>query len=171
MLSTIQDLQTRRSVRKFKDEQISEELLAQILDAGKNAPSGMGKQSAIMVVLQDKEAIAKVSKMNAAVMGRDGDPFYGAPTVVVVLADRSWGTAKEDGCLVMGNLLNAAYAAGLGGCWVNRAYEVFETEEGKALLKSWGIEGDYFGIGNCILGVPDDAPAAKPWKENYVYRV
>ena len=105
-------------------------------------------------------------------MGVTSDPFYGAPTIVVVLADQSRGTCVEDGSLVMGNLMNAAYAVGVDSCWIHRAREVFASEEGKALLAQWGIEGDYIGIGHCILGYRDcELPQAKPRKENYIYRV
>lgn len=165
-------LKERRSIRKYKNEQIKDCELEQILEAGMYAPTGMGMQSPIMVVVQDAETIAKLSKMNAAVMGGDGDPFYGAPTVVIVLADASRGTYVEDGSLVMGNLLNAAYSVGVDSCWIHRAKEVFETEEGKALLKQWGIGGNYVGIGNCLLGYRDcELPQARPRKENYIYRV
>ena len=104
-------------------------------------------------------------------MGVSSDPFYGAPTVVVVLARAESPHAVQDGSLVLGNLMNAAHAIGLGSCWINRAKETFETEEGKELLKKWGIEGEYVGIGNCILGYPDEAPSIKPRKENYIYYV
>ena len=172
MNDVIRSLKERRSVRAYREEQVREEELRQILEAATYAPSGMGKQSAVMVVVQDKETIAKLSRLNAAVMGAEIDPFYGAPTVVVVLADRSSFTWKEDGCLVMGNLMNAAYAVGVDSCWIHRAKEVFEGEEGQALLKQWGIEGDYVGVGHCILGYrAGDLPEAKPLKANYIYRV
>lgn len=172
MNDVIRSLKERRSVRAYREEQVREEELRQILEAATYAPSGMGKQSAVMVVVQDKETIAKLSKLNAAVMEAEIDPFYGAPTVVVVLADRSSFTWKEDGCLVMGNLMNAAYAVGVDSCWIHRAKEVFEGEEGQALLKQWGIEGDYVGVGHCILGYrAGDLPEAKPRKANYIYRV
>lgn len=173
MNETINTLITRRSIRKYKKEQITQEQLNQILEAGMYAPTGMGKQSAVMVVVQNPELIAKLSRLNAAVMGGTGDPFYGAPTVIVVLADRSLaGTYLEDGSLVMGNLLNAAHAVGVDSCWIHRAREVFETEEGKALLKEWGLNENYVGIGNCILGYRDcEYPAAKARKENYIIRV
>lgn len=172
MNDVIRSLKERRSVRAYREEQVREEELQQILEAATYAPSGMGKQSAVMVVVQDKETIAKLFKLNAAVMGAEIDPFYGAPTVVVVLADRSSFTWKEDGCLVMGNLMNAAYAVGVDSCWIHRAKEVFEGEEGQALLKQWGIEGDYVGVGHCILGYrAGDLPEAKPRKANYIYRV
>lgn len=172
MNETINNLITRRSVRSFKNEQIKDEELNEILTAGIYAPSGMGRQSAIMVVLQDPKIIKKVSKLNAAVMNSDDDPFYGAPTVIVVLGDSSVTTYLEDGSLVMGNLLNAANAVGVDSCWIHRAKEVFASVEGKALLKQWGIDEKYVGIGNCILGYGDDLkPDAKPRKNNYIYRV
>jgi len=172
MNEVLKCLKERRSVRKYRKEQISEEQLARILEAGTYAATGMGMQSPIIVAVQDPAVIAKLSKMNAAVMGVSSDPFYGAPTVIVVLADRERGTCVEDGSLVIGNLMNAAYSVGVDSCWIHRAREVFDSEEGKALLKEWGIEGDYIGVGHCILGYRDcELPQAKPRKENYVYRV
>ena len=172
MNEVLKCLKERRSVRKYKAEQIKDSELNQILEAGTYAATGIGMQSPIMVVVQDSEMIAKLSKMNAAVMGVNSDPFYGAPTVVIVLADAERGTCVEDGSLVMGNLMNAAYAVGVDSCWIHRAREVFATEEGKALLKEWGIEGNYIGVGHCLLGYRDcELPQAKPRKENYIYRV
>ncbi|MCC8100861.1 MAG: nitroreductase [Clostridiales bacterium] len=172
MNEVLKCLEERRSVRKFKSEQIKDSELEQILKAGIYAPTGMGAQSPIIVVVQDAPTIEKLSKMNAAVMGASIDPFYGAPTVLVVLADRSRMTFVEDGALVLGNMMNAAFSIGVDSCWIHRAHEVFDTEEGKALLKQWGIEGDYQGIGHCILGYRDgELPQAKPRKENYIYRV
>lgn len=172
MNETLQTLKNRRSVRSYLPEQIKAEELQQILEAGIYAPTGMGAQSPIIVVVQDKETIAYLSKLNAAVMGSTSDPFYGAPTVVVVLADRSRGTCVEDGSLVIGNMLNSAASLGVGSCWIHRAKEVFDSPEGKSLLEKWGIQGDYVGVGNCILGyAKGEIPAAKPRKENYIYRV
>lgn len=171
MNTTIQNLMTRRSIRKYKPEQITREELETVLNAGMCAPTAMNKQSPIIVAVQNKDDIAYLSKLNAAVKGMAGDPFYGAPTVLVVLADAENANAVPDGSLVLGNLMNAAHAIGLGSCWINRAREVFATDEGKALLKKWGIEGDYIGVGNCILGYPDEQPQMKPRKENYVHYV
>lgn len=168
---TVQNLMTRRSIRKYKPEQITREELETVLNAGMCAPTAMNKQSPIIVAVQNKDDIAYLSKLNAAAKGLAGDPFYGAPTVLVVLADAANTNAVPDGSLVLGNLMNAAHAIGLGSCWINRAREVFATDEGKALLKKWGIEGDYIGVGNCILGYPDEQPQMKPRKENYVYFV
>ena len=172
MNEIIQCLKDRRSVRKYKKEQVKEEQLAQILEAGTYAPTGMGMQSPIMVVVQDAETIAKLSKLNAAVMGVTSDPFYGAPTIVVVLADQSRGTCVEDGSLVMGNLMNAAYAVGVDSCWIHRAREVFDSEEGKELKKQWGVPEEYIGVGHCVLGYRDcEYPTAKPRKDGFVIRV
>lgn len=172
MNETLQTLKTRRSVRSYLPDQVKEEDLQQILEAGTYAPTGMGMQSPIMVVLQNREEINYLSKLNAAVMGSSADPFYGAPTVIVVLADKNRGTCVEDGSLVIGNLMNAAASLGVDSCWIHRAREVFDSPEGKALLAKWGIQGDYIGVGHCILGYANGkVPAAKPRKENYIYRV
>lgn len=171
MNQALECLMNRRSVRKFKKEQIGKDELAAVLQAGVCAPSGKNLQSAIIVVVQDKNDIEYMSKLNAQIGGFDIDPFYGAPTVLVVLADTQSYNAFADGCLVMGNLMNAAHAVGLGSCWINRAKELFAMPEGKELLKKWGIEGDYIGVGNCILGYADESPVMKPRKENYIYYV
>ena len=172
MTQTVKDMIERRSIRKYKPDQISEEQLQEILEAGKYAASGMGRQPVKMVVIQDKETIAQLSKMNAKIMGKDIDPFYGAPTVIVVLADKSAFTYYADGSLTIGNLMNAAHAVGVESCCIHRATEEFESEEGKALLKKWGIEGDYAGIGHCILGQRDcEYPKAAPRKEDMVIRI
>lgn len=165
-------LEERRSCRTFQEKQIDEETLGRVLRAGTYAPTGMNRQSPVMVVLQDRETIGRVAALNAAVMGRAGDPFYGAPTVVVVLADSRLPTWVEDGSLVIGNLLNAAHAVGLAGCWIHRAREVFDGEEGRAMLAEWGLDPSYRGVGNCILGYrAGEEPAARPRREGYVLRV
>ena len=164
------NLLTRRSIRKYRAEQISRAELDAVLEAGKCAPSGRNMQSAIMIAVQDPETVALLSKLNAAAWGNgyDGDPFYGAPTVIVVLAKADSRFIKEDGSLVMGNLMNAAHALGLGSCWIHRAREVFASEEGKQLLAQWGITGDYEGIGHVALGYALNEPAqAKPRKADY----
>ena len=158
----------RRSIRKYRPEQITRAELDAVIEAGVCAPSGRNGQSAVIVAVQDKETRDQLSAMNAEILGVKSDPFYGAPTVLVVLAKADSIFAVQDGSLVLGNLQNAAKAIGLGSCWINRAKESFETEEGKALLKKWGLEGDYIGVGNCILGYPAEDPAIKPRKENYV---
>ncbi len=166
-------LETRRSVRKYLPKQITDTELDAVLRAGSYAPSGMGRQSPKIVVLQNPEDIAQLERMNAAALGKpEAKPFFGAPTVCVVLADASVSTCVEDGSLVMGNLMNAAHALGLGSCWIHRAREEFASEEGKALLKKWGIEGEWIGVGHCILGYPDGEPShAKPRKADYIVKV
>ena len=132
----------------------------------------MGKQSPIMIAVTDKETRDRLSRMNADVMGANSDPFYGAPAVIVVLADKNIGTYLYDGSLVMGNLMNAAHSLGIASCWIHRAKEEFESEEGKAILKSLGIEGDYEGIGHCILGYAASEPnPAAPRKAGWIYRI
>lgn len=165
-------LYERRSVRKYKSEQISDGELEQILKAGLCAPSAMNRQPAIIIAVQDKGTIAYMSKLNAQVMGSNGDPFYGAPTVLVVLAEADNINAVKDGSLVLGNLMNAAHALGVGSCWIHRAREEFASGAGKALLKRWGIEGDWVGVGHCILGyAAEPAAPAKPRKADYIVRV
>ena len=172
MGDTLNIMKTRTSVKKYKPDMVPKELIDQIIEAGLYAPSGMNGQSPIVVAVTNKELRDKLSKMNAAIMGANIDPFYGAPVVLVVLADKTRPTYLYDGSLVMGNLMNAAHSLGIGSCWIHRAKEEFESEEGKALLKKWGIEGDYEGIGHCVLGyAAAELPAAKPRKENYVYYV
>ncbi len=170
--TTMEDLMTRRSVRQYTAEMPPTEVIEEICKAGTYAPTGMNRQSPIIIAVTNKEMRDRMSRLNAAVLGADNDPFYGAPVVLVVLADKNVHTYLEDGSLVMGNLMNAAHAKGLGSCWIHRAKEVFESEEGKQILADLGIEGDYVGIGNCILGYTDgDYPEAKPRKENWVYWV
>ena len=164
-------LKNRRSIRKYKSEQVSDAHLDAILEAGLYAPSGMNTQNAYMVAVRDKETRDQLSRMNAAVMGTDKDPFYGAPCVVVVLVEPERYTAVEDGSLVLGNLMNAAYEAGVGSCWIHRARQMFESDEGKALLKKWGLREDLIGVGNCILGYPDEDPAPKPRREGRIVKV
>ena len=174
MDTTIQDLLTRRSVRSYTDEMPPKEVIEEICKVGLYAPSGKNRQSPIILAVTDRATRDKLSRLNATVIGRDDiDPFFGAPVVLVVLADSTVFTWKEDGALVMGNLLNAAHAKGLGCCWVHRAREVFMTDEGKAILTELGIDTEkYVGIGNCVLGyTKGDYPEAAPRKENRVFWV
>lgn len=164
-------LKNRRSIRKYKPDPVSEELLDAILEAGLYAPSGMNTQNTVMVAVRDKETRDQLSRMNAAVMGTTNDPFYGAPCVIVVLVDPERYTWLEDGSLVMGNLMNAAYEAGLGSCWIHRAQQMFDSPEGKELLKKWGLPENLKGVGNCILGYADEDPVTKPRKEGRIVKV
>lgn len=172
MNEALKNLMERRSVRGYKKDLVPQEVLDEILEAGKYAPSGMGMQGTMMVVTQKPNLVAKLSKMNAEVMGSKADPFYGAPTVVIVFADSTQGTFVENGSLVMGNLMLAAHALEVDSCWIHRAREVFSSVEGKKLKKEWGVPESYEGIGHCILGYRRDAyPAAKPRKDSFVVRV
>ncbi|MBE6963482.1 MAG: diguanylate cyclase [Ruminococcaceae bacterium] len=173
MNETLKVIRERRSIRKYKTEQIKDTELNAILEAGTWAPTGMGKQSPVMVLVQDKETIEYMTKLNAEIQGRPGtDPFYGAPTVVVVLADGENPNWMRDGSLVMGNLMLAAHSVGVGSCWINRALELFDMPEGKALLRKWGLPETLRGVGNCTLGYADgEAPAPKPRKDGYIVRV
>lgn len=171
-METLTTLKTRRSCRAYKADRVEEEKLNAIVEAGTYAPTGMGKQSPIILVIKDQEIRNKLAKLNAAAMGMEIDPFYGAPELIVVLADKSMPTYLYDGSLVMGNMLNAAADLGVASCWVHRAKEEFESEEGKEILKKLGIEGNYEGIGNLILGyAAKPAGEAAPRKANCVYRV
>lgn len=171
-MDAVETLMTRRSVRKYKPDMVPQENLQRILEAGEYAATGRGRQSPIILAVTDKTMRDKLSKMNAAIMGVDSDPFYGAPVVLVVLADKTVPTYLYDGSLVMGNLMNAAHAEGIASCWIHRAKEEFNSEEGKKILQDLGIAGDYEGIGHCILGYADgDEPSPAPRKENYVYFV
>lgn len=171
-MDAMTNLLTRRSVRAYKSDMIAKEVLDRILTAGTYAATGMNKQSPIIIAVTNREMRDKLSRMNAAVMGSDKDPFYGAPVVLVVLADRAVRTHVYDGSLVMGNLMNAAHAEGVSSCWIHRAKEVFDTPEGKQILADLGIEGDYEGVGNLILGYADGPePEVRPRKESYVYHI
>ena len=172
MAETLATLKTRRSCRAYRPEHVEEEKLQAILEAGTYAATGMGRQSPIILVIRDQEIRRQLTKLNAAAMGMDMDPFYGAPELIVVLANKDIPTYVYDGSLVMGNMMNAAADLGVASCWIHRAKEEFESEEGKAVLKKLGIEGSYEGIGNLILGYAA-APAVEPAprKANYVYNV
>ena len=172
MCDVLETIKSRRSIRKYKSDMVPQDKLEKIIEAGTYAATGMGKQSPIIVAVTNKELRDKLSAMNAKIMGTNTDPFYGAPVVLIVLADKSRPTYLYDGSLVMGNLMVEAEAQGIGSCWIHRAKEEFESEEGKEILKSLGIEGDYEGIGHCVLGFADGpAPKAAPRKDSYVYYV
>ena len=172
MRETIQDLIERQSCRSYSDRPVEEEKLLEILKAGTFAPTGRNKQSPVIVAVEEQATRDLLSEMNRKIMGSDTDPFYGAPTVLVVLADPRVPTYLYDGALVMGNLLNAAHALGVDSCWIHRAREEFESPEGKALLQKWGLPEDLEGIGHCILGYRREALQGRPpRKEGYVLRV
>ncbi len=170
---TLECLETRRSIRKYQSKQVDEEALEAALKAATYAPSGAGRQSPVIVVVQDPELRDKISKMNAAAAGMDNmDPFYGAPTVAIILADKTAApTWMEDAALVAGNLMNAAHSVGIDSCYIYRAQPTFATDEGQALLKEWGLNENYVGVANIVLGYKDcDTPEAAPRKENYIIR-
>lgn len=171
MNETIQTFKNRRSIRTFNDKPVPKELVEQIIDAGIWAASGAGRQVPIVIAITNPELRDRLSAMNAKIMGKEGfDPFYGGHTVLIVLAERSFPTYVYDGALVMGNLMNAAESLGMGSIWIHRAKEEFDSEEGKAILAELGIEGDYEGIGHCVLGYSDQpAPAGAPRKDGRVF--
>ena len=172
MNEVLEAMEQRRSVRKYKPDPVPREIIDRIVRAGTYAASGMGRQSTIIVAVTNRELRDRLSQMNAAYGGwkPDFDPFYGAPAVLIVLADKSWPTRVYDGSLVMGNLMLAAHALGIGSCWIHRAKEEFDSDEGKAILRDLGIEGEYEGIGHCILGYPEGAlPEAAARRENRAF--
>ena len=171
MNEVIKNIVERRSVKKYKNIPVEENLIDEIVMAGTYAPSGMNRQSPIILAITNQEVRDNIASINAKIMGTDIDPFYGAPVVLVVLADKDCPTHVYDGSLVMENMMLAAHSLGLGSCWIHRTKETFETEEGREILKNLGIEGEYEGIANCILGYPDEVKEASPRKENYIYKI
>ncbi len=166
-------LKARRSIRSYKPEQITDDELKTVLEAGTWAPTGKGLQDPWIVAVQNPALKEKISRLNRQFYSSDSDPFYGAPTYVLVFASRpeKWPNGVPDGSLVLGNMMNAAHAIGLGSCWINREREMFDTEEGKALLKEWGLPEDLMGVGALALGYPARPPKEpKPRKEQY-YRI
>jgi nitroreductase len=169
MNAIVESIKNRRSVKAFKPEQITDEELMQVIEAGMNAPSGGNRQTPVFIAVQNKEWIKKLCVLNAEIAGApEGfDVFYGAPTIILVLA-KNEGDPVQDGSLALGNMFNAAYALGLGSRWINRIRETFKRDLGKQLLKEAGYEGDYIGVGSCILGYPADGfPPPIPRKANY----
>ena len=172
MNETISSMVSRRSCRKFSDQMPSSADIDAVVEAGLYAASGMGRQSTIILKVTNKELRDRISRMNAAIMGKgeDFDPFYGAPAMLVVLANREVPTHVYDGALTMGNLMVAAESLGLASIWIHRAKEEFDSEEGKAILADLGVEGDYEGIGHCALGYwGADKPAAPARNDGRVF--
>ena len=163
---------SRRSVREFKTEVVEKHLIDKVIKAGTYAPSGKNMQSAIILAITHKEVRDNLSKIISDFRGVESDPFYGAPVVLVVLADKNVFTHVYDGSCVIENMLLEAHSLGLGACWIHHAKEIFETEYGKNLLSSLGVKGEYEGIGSCVLGIPNAQIASSiPRKENFVYYV
>ncbi len=171
MNETMKTLKNRCSVKKYTDRQVPEDVLDAILEAGLYAPSGLNNQQVYMVAVRDRETRDFLANMNTKIRGAGSDMFYGAPCVIVVLADPQNGTWVEDGSLVMGNLLNAATAMGVSSCWVHRARETFDSPEGKALLKKWGLPETLRGVGNCILGYAEGETVRKPRREGRILKI
>ena len=163
----------RRSCKKYKPDMVPEELIDQVIEAGLYAASGMGQQSPIFLCVTDKEIRDRLSALNHKYDPKHRpDPFYGAPVVIPVLADKSIGTYIYDGSLCLGNMMLAAHSLGLGSCWIHRAKEVFEDLEGQAILQQCGIIGDYEGIGNLVLGYADYLnPNIPARKDGRVWRI
>ena len=164
-------IKSRASVKSYLDTPVEKQQVQQIVEAGTYAPTGRNRQSPIILAVTNKTLRDRLSALNAKILGTDTDPFYNAPCVLVVLADKSVNTHVYDGSVVMENMLLAAHALGLGACWIHRAKEMFETEEGKQILNELGIEGEYEGVGNCVVGHAKISPAVKPRKENWAYFV
>lgn len=172
MMEALKCIEERRSTKAYTPDMPKKEDIDAVIKAGLEAASGRNMQSSIIVAVTDKATRDRLSTANAAVMGAASDPFYGAPVVLVVLANKAAHTAVYDGSLTLGNMMLAAHELGLGSCWVHRAREVFEQDEWREWLKSLGIEGEYEGIGNLILGyTKGDLPAPKERKPNRVYYV
>ena len=171
MNEILKTIQERRSCRNFKADMLPDEMIQQICEAGTFAPTGMNRQSPVIIAVKEKALRDKLSAMNAKILGKeDFDPFYHAPVILIVLADRNVPTYIYDGALVMQNLMLAAESLGIGSIWIHRAKEEFNSEEGKAILKEIGIEGDYEGIGHCAIGyAATETRPAPPRKENYIY--
>lgn len=174
-MSTILDaIKERRSIRKFKTDIVPQKLLDQVIEAGLYAPNGMGYQNTIILQITNKRLRDEISELNCKIGGWNPgfDPFYGAPAMLIVLAKKDWANRIYDGSLVMGNLMLASHELGLGSCWIHRVKEEFETEWGKQLLKSLGIEEEYEGIGHCAIGyIAGDYPKAPKRKENRIFYI
>ena len=171
MSSVLETIKSRRSIRKYQDKPVEKELIEKIAEAGIYAATGRGNQDQIVIAVTDKETVDKFGLINGAIAGGSHNAFYGAPAVLMVISNRKAATYLYDGCLVLGNMMLEAAELGLGSCWIHRAKEFFELPEGKELLASLGIEGDYEGIGNLIVGYPAEEKEAAPRKDGRVYFV
>ena len=170
---TLKVLKSRRRCRAFKKQEVSQEILKAVLEAGTYAPNGWDKQSASIVAIRDeatRKVLKELSYQLALEAGEEGeDQFYGAPVLVLILADKASDTALEDGSLVAGNIMNAAESLGLGTCWVHTARKIMEMPEGKAMLQKWGVEGEVLGVTFLALGWPAEKPQPpRARKENYI---
>lgn len=155
MNETIRSIIERRSIRSFSDRPVEMEKIEEIIKAGQYAPSGMNRQERIFIVVTDREKRDELSRVNASVMGRDADPFYGAPVVIIVAYKKGSFTGIYDASASIENMLIAAESLSLGSCWVFRAKEELESEWGKKLLSSLSLEDEYVGVGNVAVGYYD----------------
>ena len=174
MDEVLKAIKERRSIRKFKSDMLPKEIIDKVIESGLYAASGKGQQSPIIISVTNKELRDKLSKINCKIGGwkEDFDPFYNAPVVLIVLVPKDWPTYIYDGSLVIGNMMLAAHSLNIGSCWIHRAKQEFESEEGKEILKSLGIEGEYEGIGHCVLGYIDgNYPNIPARKQNRVYYI
>ena len=171
-MDAIDLLKGRRSIRSFQDKEIEESLLNEVMELAVFAPTAMNSQSSQIVVIRDKETQDKLRKMNAEVMGKDIDPYYGAPIIVVVLGPTDYNTSVENGTSVLVYMELAAYTKGLASVWVHREREMFSSEEGKNLLKEWNIPEGYGGIGALAIGyAAGDYPEPAPRREGYAITI
>ena len=162
----------RRSVKSYLPEMPKKEDIDKIIASGLAAASGRNMQASVIVAVTNKEIRDKLSAANAAVMGANADPFYGAPCVLVVLAETTAHTYVYDGSLTLGNMMLTAHELGLGSCWIHRAKEVMALPEWQEWIKSLDLEGNYEGIGNLVLGYrKGDYPANKERREGRVVYV
>lgn len=171
-MDALEVLKNRRAIRKYKPDQIKDEELQAVVEAGTFAPTGAGTQGVQIIVVQSPEYVARVDALNAKVIGKDMHPYYGAPTIILVLETAECKTHELDGAAVCTNMLNAAYATGLGSCWIHRCKQMFEMEEGKELLKEWGLPEDLTGVASLALGYADcEQPVPRPRRDGYVIKV
>lgn len=173
MNEIMQALKERRSIRKYKADMVPKERIEEIMEAGLYAANGMGQQQPIVIAVTNRKLRDELSKLNCKIGGwpEGFDPFYGAPVVLIVLAPKAWPQRLYDGSLMLGQLMMAAHAIGLGSCWIHRAKEEFELEEGKAILKELGIEDEYEGIGHCVIGYPEQLPTAAQRKPKRIFYI
>lgn len=172
MNEVIKNMITRRSVRSYSSMVPGDKLIDEVVEAGLYAASGMDRQDSIIIVVKDREMRDRISKMNAAVMKRSSNPFYGAPVILIVLSNKANPNGIYDASLVLGNMMNAAHSLGLASCWIHRAKEEFESEEGKEILRKLGIEGEYEGVGHLALGyIEGEEPPCHPRKSGRVFTI
>jgi len=189
----LEAIKARRAIRRYTQEQIPEGILQEIITAGLYAPSAGGRQSATLVVCQNREindalgrinrqafaarassARFKVSSEQPSIADDPGIPsaFYGAPTVITLFAPRGMENGLADCCVMAENIMLAAHSVGIGSCLVARGASTFATEEEQRLLRAWAIDPGYEPALHVVLGYRDgEAPHAKPRREGRVVRI